>query len=311
MTLGKIFYRSARNCAVMTCRIFPADTSRFFLQQSAFVLVVVLLIISAGCSSVSPGEKAGTITNITPSPAQSVASYIVAINQPDARSGYVKMDTDVYNIGEVVEFTVTNDGSGSLDCAGNPPGFFVKTQSPIGAWITKMGDDKPDPSAKSSLSAGGSTRRYAFVTTGWEPGRYRIVHDCGVEREFLLKSLSAPVVTMTPEACPVSNASDRAPWIVIDEIQDPVAYQPFTIRGTTNIPAGQDLVYTIFEIQNGNESISLDDQGSFRTTVVEGSCGTNTWEANGEIQATGEFAIGIMGTNKTPSAIRRFNVLPE
>jgi len=119
------------------------------------------------------------------------------------------MDTDVYNIGEVVEFTVTNDGSRTLDCAGDPPAFVVKTQGINGAWGTKIGNDTPDTSKKSTLAPGASTPPYRFVTDGWTPGRYRIVLDCGVVREFILKPNPTP--EPTPLETPVLNGTVNSP----------------------------------------------------------------------------------------------------
>jgi len=285
-----------------------------FLLVAVFFLAVSLAI-TAGCSA--PAKTLDASENSPSAPVTSAASYRVTINQPDALSGYVKMDTDIYNAGEVVEFTVTNNGSGTLSCARDPPAFSVTTQTPGGTWSTKMGAGQPANVAGSSLAPGASTRIYTFVTTGWEPGRYRIVHDCGVEREFLVRALPSATLPVTssltpvPDTCLETNTTTTAPWIAIDEIGSPVAYQPFTIRGTTNLPAGAELVYTIFAVGEKDAGVSLDNQGSFRTIVIEGTCGTNTWEAHGEIQATGEFAIGIMGADKTPSAIRKFTVIPE
>ncbi|MDD5143657.1 hypothetical protein [Methanoregula sp.] len=288
------------------------------MQRSLLVAVFFLamsLAITAGCTA--PAGTLNASENAISDPGSIVASYRATINQPDALSGYVKMDTDIYNIGEVVEFTVTNDGSGTLQCAGDPPAFSVITQTPRGTWSTKMGNSRPDNGSGSSLAPGASTRQYTFVTTGWEPGRYRIVHDCGVEREFLVRELPSATISVTPsltpvaDACPETNTTNTTPWIAIDEIGSPVAYQPFTIRGTTNLPAGKEMVYTIFAVGEMDAGVSLDNQGSFRTTVIEGTCGINTWEAHGEIQASGEFAIGIMGADKTPSAIRKFLVLPS
>ena len=279
----------------------------------AVFFLALMLTITAGCTA--PATTINTSENVSSPPVTSAALYRATINQPDALSGYVKMDTDIYNVGEVVEFTVTNDGSGTLSCANDPPAFSVITQTPGGRWSTKMGGGEPDSAAGSTLAPGASTRTYTFVTTGWEPGRYRIVHDCGSEHEFLIRALPVPVAApmpdSLPDACPETNASGQAPWIKINDIPGPVAYQPFTIRGTTNLPAGQELVYTIFAVDENGATSTLDNRGSFRTTIMEGTCGINTWEANGEIQATGEFAIGIMGTEKTPSAIRKFTVHPE
>lgn len=294
--------------------------------RAGLAVILIATLLTAGCSSFANEPAADNGTVQAPSP--SSASWKVILRQPDGMADYVKMDTDVYNIGEVVGFTVTNDGTAALSCAGSPPSFSVKFQTPHGTWATKMGKDEPDDSASSSLAPGASTQEYRFVTGGWEPGRYRIVHDCGVEREILLRAVPSPVATpaatvaapapsaaataspsASPAACPIGNATVTKPWIWIDNISSPAAYAPFTIHGTTTLPAGQDLIYTIFTVDSSDADTSLVEQAKFHTSIREGSCGVNTWSASGEIQATGTFAIAIEGENQTPSAIRQFTVI--
>lgn len=274
------------------------------LRTTGILLIITALILTAGCTSLSGNEAAGA--DVTPGENPVPASYKVTLRQPDAQSRYLQMDTDIYNIGEVVEFMVTNDGSGTLDCAGDPPAFSVKFQTPHGVWATRMGTEEPNDSVTTQLRSGASSPVYRFVTSGWDPGRYRIVHDCGIEREILLRAL--PPATPVPPACPEANISNTTPWIKIDPISDQSASRPFTIRGTTNLPAGKELKYTIFAVQSQDQELSLDIEGTFTTYVQEGICGNNTWSARGEIQATGAFAIGITDTERTASAIKRFTV---
>ena len=160
-------------------------------QQPRLLLIVLLIgvILTAGCSSILNEKNSGTNTSQTS--VQPAASWQVTIHQPYAQSDYIKTDTDIYNIGEVIEFTVTNDGSRSLNCAGNPPSFSVKFQAVNGVWATRMGTEKPNETVKSTLAPGNSTQVYRFVTTGWDPDRYRIVSDCGVVREFILRPVPA------------------------------------------------------------------------------------------------------------------------
>lgn len=273
--------------------------------QLAVVFLTLCLALSAGCTA--PAEPINVSDNTTSVPAPIAASYRATINQPDTLSGYVKMDTDIYNIGEVVEFTVTNDGSGTLSCAGDPPAFSVKTQSPGGSWITKMGPDEPNRTAESSLAPGASTRRYAFVTDGWEPGRYRIVHDCGVEHEFLVRAL--PSVTPAPEVCPGINATNTSPSITINPIGDLYVNQIVAISGTTTLPAGEELKYSIFMASSREDKTKTSDY--FSTIVEEGSCGVNTWSAEGVIMETGEYVIWISNNGRNTTAIKRFTVLAE
>ncbi|MFA6332707.1 MAG: hypothetical protein WCX22_07145 [Methanoregula sp.] len=271
------------------------------------IILLISLILITGCTTLPDGKNPDM--NASQTPGMTAASYAATLNQPDAQSGFIKMDTDIYNIGEVVEFTVTNDGSGPLSCAGNQPSFSVTFQTTSGKWATRMGLEQPNETEMSSLAPGNSTQVYRFVTEGWDPGRYRIVHDCGIEREILIRAL--PAATPAPAACPPVNATASASWIEIDPPGDQYAARPFTIQGTTNLPAGQELDYVIFSVESGVTDPALTNEGSFVTSVEEGTCGTNTWSATGEIQATGDFFIWISDTGRNTTAIKRFSVFSE
>lgn len=268
------------------------------------IFLAMALAITAGCTA--PAETINTSENTTSVPVTITSSYRATINQPDALSGYVKMDTDIYNIGEVVEFTVTNDGHSTLSCAGDPPSFSVTSQTPGGSWATKMGSGEPNRTTLTTLGPGESTPRNAFVTTGWEPGRYRIVHDCGVEHEFLLRALP---VTPAPEVCPENNATITDPAISIDPIGDQYVNRLVAIHGTTTLPASEELKYSIFPASSPEETQGTSDY--FTTIVQEGSCGENTWSAEGVIMETGDYVIWISDSGRNTTAIRRFTVLPE
>jgi hypothetical protein len=263
------------------------------------------VLLTSGCTSLfSPGDPALNATEALPAP----AGYAVTLSQPDVRSDLIRTDTDIYNVGEVVEFTVTNTGLIPLECSATPPDFQVIFQTGSGRWATRMGPEAPVNGNLSFLKKGESTSTYRFVTGGWDPGRYRIVSDCGVERDILVRALPVPTPAVT--LCPVTNVSTTTPWLKVDPIPDQHAARAFTITGTTSLPAGKELNYTIFSIQPGTVNTTYAREGSFSTFVEEGTCGTNRWSAMGEIQATGEFFIGISDTGRHVSAIRRFTVLP-
>ena len=270
------------------------------------VLIAIIVVACAGCTA--PAGPINASENASPVPNTIVASYRATLNQPEAQSDYLVMDTDIYNIGEVVEFTVTNQGTAPLSCAGNPPSFSVTFQGVNGLWATKMGPGQSNETEKTTLAPGTSTKVYRFVTDGWEPGRYRIVHDCGIVREILVRPLATPTPTPVPTLCPVTNLS-TAPEITIDSISDPREAIPFTITGTTTLPVGQELRYMIVPAQSGNPFGSVNPDDFFTSVVQEGTCGTNTWSVMGEIQATGEFLIGITDTNRTATAVKRFSVI--
>jgi len=272
----------------------------------AVFFMAIIFAVSAGFTA--PAGMINASENSTTAPATIAASCRATLNQPEAQSSYIVMDTDIYNRGEIVEFTVTNHGPASLSCAGNPPSFSVKFQGNNGIWATKMGLAEPNKTETTTLSPAGSTQVYRFVTDGWEPGRYRIVHDCGIVREFLIRPLATTVPEPTPTSCPATNAS-AAPVITIDPIGDQQAFTQLTITGTTTLPAGQELRYMIVPAQSDNPFGSVNPDDFFTSVVQEGTCGTSTWSAVGEIQATGEFIIAITDTNRTATAIRRFSVI--
>ena len=85
--------------------------TRFYIMP-ALMIALVCIFFAAGCTSFF--DEMNQTGNTTASLQQFPASYIVTIAQPDGRSKSIKMDTDVYNIGEVVEFYVINEGSGTL-----------------------------------------------------------------------------------------------------------------------------------------------------------------------------------------------------
>jgi hypothetical protein len=217
------------------------------------------------------------------------------------------MDTDVYNLGEVVEFVITNEKSGDLSCKNTPPAFSVRYQKGTGQWITRMGDENPSPGTTVTLKHGESTAPYRFVTEGWAPGRYRIVTDCGISREILLRALpsATPAVTACP---PVTNTK---PGILVNPVSDQYAGEPFTITGTTNLAAGEELRYSIFAIISGTTNITSARLVSSTTTVSAGNCGTNSWFVEGVIAVPGDYFIGVSNNANTVSAVRRFTVLPE
>ncbi|MGA2917018.1 hypothetical protein [Methanoregula sp.] len=201
-------------------------------HRSVIILFVIsiIFIIVAGCTTLFPGQNVTPAVTI-PAGEFPVDSYKVTIHQPDATSSFIHMDTDVYNIGEVVEFTVRNDGSRTLDCAGDPPKFSVKFQGINGAWGIRMGNETPDNSQKSSLGPGASTTTYRFVTEGWAPGRYRIVHDCGVVREFILRPV--PTLAATPVEITSPNETVNATIAIpINSTTVPGIYPSADVTGT-------------------------------------------------------------------------------
>ena len=266
----------------------------------ALMILVVCIILTAGCTSFF--DEINQTNTTAPSLQQFPASYKVTIAQPEGTSKSIKMDTDVYNIGEVVEFSVINVGAGTLQCLNDPPTFSVKFQTSSGKWATRMGTDKPVETNKTYLEHGKSTQMYRFITTGWEPNRYRIVSDCGVYREILLRHAPTPVPTVCPQK------GDEQLWVRINPIDGQYAGKKFSIQGTTNRAAGEELKYLVFP--NGMLPKDLNQGGEkpSSTLASEGVCGENVWSVDVDLKTPQEYFIMISAGSLNATAIRRFMV---
>ena len=272
---------------------------RIFLP---LLIVLVALLLVVGCTS--PFDSANKTGNTTPPVQQFPASYKVTLAQPDATSRSIHMDTDVYNLGEVVEFSVTNEGSGRLTCLNDPPVYSVKYQTGSGRWITRMGMEKPVETNKTYIEPGKSSMMYRFITTGWEPNRYRIVSDCGVYREFLIRPVPTPVPTICPQ-----KGNDPL-WVRINPVEDQYAGKKFIIDGTTNRVAGEELKYLVFPGGTLPKDLNQSGEKPLSTRVSEGVCGENTWSVDLDIKNPQEYYVMISAGTLNATAIRRFAVLP-
>jgi hypothetical protein len=276
------------------------------LKTFLLLLLLAFILCTSGCTELFGADNSTANSTDRTTPA-SIAKYQRTLAQPQDTATMIKMDTDVYNLGEVVEFSITNEKSGDLSCKNTPPAFSVRYQKGSGQWITRMGDENPAPGNASKLKHGESTAPYRFVTEGWAPGRYRIVTDCGISREILLRALpsTTPVGTSCP---PVTNTK---PGIQVNPVSDQYAGERFTITGTTNLAPGEELRYSIFAIMSGTTNITSARLVSSTTMVSSGGCGTNTWFVEGVIAVPGDYFIGVSNNANTVSAVRRFTVLPE
>jgi hypothetical protein len=277
------------------------------IRTLLILTILTCILCTAGCTLLPQASENQTVAASADSIPPSIAKYKMTIAQPEDSAKLIKMDTDVYNIGEVVEFTVMNDKGYDLSCSNDPPSFTVTFQKGNGRWVTRMGAETPAPGNTSILRPGESTPAYRFVTIGWDPGRYRINSDCGVSREILIRAL--PSLTPTMTTCP-SPAGNTSPWIRVNPLSDQYAGEEFTVSGTTTLAAGEELVYSIFSIGSAGSNITAAKMASSSIIVSEGSCGINTWSVDGQIQVPGGYFFGISNSANTVSAIKRFTVTP-
>jgi hypothetical protein len=159
----------------------------------ALTIVMMCILLTTGCTT-KPVLDNQTVTFTSPTvppPTQpSEALYKVTIAQPDyTHADYIKMDSDVYNQGEVIEFYVINEGTETLTCANSPPSYRIYHQIEDNSWEIQRGFGETMSPLISYFKPGEKTRVRRLITTDWLPGRYRIVFDCGISREFELRRI--------------------------------------------------------------------------------------------------------------------------
>ena len=275
-------------------------------RTMTILLLLFCILCTTGCTELSGADNQTSNTSGTATPL-SIAKYKQTIAQPEYSANLVKMDTDIYNLGEVVEFVITNEKTSDLSCTNDPPAFSVRYQKGTGQWVTRMGEEDPAPGNTTKLKPGESTAPYRFVTAGWDPGRYRIITDCGVSREILLRTL--PSATPAVTSCPPGK--NTSPFIKVNPVSSQYTGEPFAITGTTSIAAGEELRYSIFALVSGTTNITSAKLVSSATTVSAGKCGTNSWSVDGVIEIPGDYFIGISNNANTVSAVKRFTVLEK
>ena len=136
----------------MTPRIIPV------------LILLACILCTLGCTQFYDGNDPATGTSGISDPV-SIPKYNLTIAQPEESAKLVRMDTDVYNIGEVVEFIITNEENHDLSCSDNPPSFSVRYQTGTGQWVTRLGEEDPSHGNTSILKPGESTAPFRFITT--------------------------------------------------------------------------------------------------------------------------------------------------
>ena len=173
----------------MTARpILPDSRSRPVRVAIALCIMMVAVLLTAGCTITQTKDNlTGALPRnpISQPTEESVLFYHVTIPQAEGiHPDYIKMDSDVYNQGEVIKFHVVNEGSESLACWRTIPSLHYHLYRQIGTW-----ESQPEPTETHIdygyyLKPGESTPVQQINTTELLPGHYKIVTDCGVSREF-------------------------------------------------------------------------------------------------------------------------------
>jgi len=182
--------------------ILPESRKKSVCTTVSVCIVLMVVLLVTGCITKPVPDNQSVITSqTTTSPAipQSTALYKVTIAQPiDSHAEYIKMDSDVYNPGEIIEFSLLTDELVSKPCKGDIFSFRVFFKSTNGSWEELQGPFEayhpyvaPQPASTAFPGPGPSIPEYRIVTTGWSPAYYRIQSDClQASHEFLLRNMT-------------------------------------------------------------------------------------------------------------------------
>jgi len=175
----------------MTARFIDPESRRRPLRIAvALVLVMVAVLLAAGCTTEPTHDnRNGTISSpaVTAPTQKSSALYKVTIAQSNGtHAEFIKIDSDVYNIGEVIEFSLQKRSDGTETCPDSPCSYRVAFQLKNGSW-----QELPEPIEPMDTTVEGpryfsSCTSMQFATTNWTGGMYRIQYHCGVSRKFNL-----------------------------------------------------------------------------------------------------------------------------
>ena len=176
-------------------------TKKITIYIIALMIVLMCILLTTGCTTKPVlDNQTGTFTSPTvpPTTQPSEALYKVTIaQQNNTHVDFIKMDSDVYNQGEVIEFYVVNEGTETLTCANSPPSYRIYHQIEDKSWEIQTGVSETMSPLISYFKPGETTRVRRLITTDWTAGRYRIVFDCGISREFDLRRIQK--LNLTPE----------------------------------------------------------------------------------------------------------------
>ena len=160
----------------------------------SLMIMIICIVLVAGCTTkpVLDNQTSNTTSPIASQTTQpSKALYKVTIMQTNNRHAeFIKMDSDIYNKGEIIEFYLVNEGSETLTCYSIPLSFQIYRQIKNNSWDFAPGTVQTKIDYVTYLKPGESLGIRRLITTDWIPGRYKIVSDCdGVSREFILRDI--------------------------------------------------------------------------------------------------------------------------
>ena len=172
--------------------------SKFNRIPICLSLIIICILIVTGCTTkpvLDNQTSTSTSPIASPTTQPSKALYKVTIAQPKStHPEFIKMDADVYNQGEVIEFYLKNEGSDSLTCMGDFSRYRIYYEEMNGSWESLPEPIETRPAmfvvpTRSEMASRSSTKVFRLITIGWVPGKYKIQFCSGISREFILRDI--------------------------------------------------------------------------------------------------------------------------
>jgi hypothetical protein len=151
----------------------------------ALVLLVTAVLLVAGCAGQQKPASPDPVTieqQDTGQPDTDLQNIIPPFDS-------IRMDANIYNVGEVVEFSVFNESPGTGRCTDHPCSYRIARLVKNESWQVLRTPLVTMLPFSGSTYYERSCQPMHFATNNWLPGRYRIQYRCGIFQEFVVREI--------------------------------------------------------------------------------------------------------------------------
>jgi hypothetical protein len=151
----------------------------------ALLLLVAAVLLAAGCAGQQNPASPDT------RPVEQQVTWQPDIDPQEIIPPFdsIRMDANVYNVGEVVDFSVFNENPGTGRCTDHPCSYRIARLVKNESWQVLRTPLVTMLPFSGSTYYEGSCQPMHFATNNWLPGRYRIQYRCGIFQEFVVREM--------------------------------------------------------------------------------------------------------------------------
>jgi hypothetical protein len=177
MTERPIFYKSQR---------------RLVHAAVALCIVLATVLLTVGCIDRTTANIPTFIPTVTVNQMGIVFNTSVSDETPirspsNTHPEFIKMESDIYNTGEIIEFFVVNRSNDQNSCINSACSYRIAYLSDNGTWQLLSEPMEPLVYSVNGPQYRSSCQPVRIDTTKWTSGRYRIQYYCGISREFKIR----------------------------------------------------------------------------------------------------------------------------